>query len=49
MFKASSYLINNFFIDEWGFSCEAGDDVVACTYYQKWGTIDSSYVLLETF
>jgi hypothetical protein len=49
MFKAFSYLINKNFIDAWGFSREASDDVIACTYYQKWGTINSSYVLLETF
>jgi hypothetical protein len=46
MFKASSCLINKDFIDAWGFSREVGDDVIACTYYQKWGIIDSSYVLL---
>jgi hypothetical protein len=33
MFKASSYLVNNDFIDVWGFSHEVGDDIIACTYY----------------
>jgi hypothetical protein len=48
MLKASSYLINKYLIDAWGFSREAGDNIIACTYYQKWGTINFSYVLLNT-
>ncbi len=37
------------FIDAWGSSYEVGNNIVVGTYYQKWGTYESSYVImLET-
>jgi hypothetical protein len=35
------------FTDHWGTYFDEGDDVVARLYYQKWGSSDSSYVLLK--
>jgi hypothetical protein len=39
--------IKNDLIDAQGSSYEVGDDIVIGTYYQKWGIVDDSYVLLE--
>ncbi len=39
--------INKNFTNAWGSSYEVGDDVITGVYYQKWGTFESSYVLLE--
>jgi hypothetical protein len=35
------------FTNGWGISFEEGDDVIGGIYYQKWGHIDTSYVLLK--
>jgi len=47
LYTKSLHKVQRALIDHSGNSFNEGDDVVAWLYYQKWGSSDSSYVLLK--